>query len=192
MKNLSVDLTFHYFNCSKQVWFKAVFLKWKLSKVRWNSPNMFWKWNVLKFHSFAISFAAADINLRMFEEDQISDSSLTLAANLSLDMSRSLTDRCCKMAELAVSSDDLCSDRLSRKRTWTAFSSDAAQYNSPKVSMLCIFLIFVKKLVFEALLSNLFTTSHEHALYSFIHSGHFYSAPSSPLLLRGAPDYSKL
>ena len=27
-------------------------------------------------------------------------------------------------------------------------------------------------------------------VYSFIHSGHFYSAPSSPLLLRGAPDYS--
>src|SRR6218665_1567004 len=27
------------------------------------------------------------------------------------------------------------------------------------------------------------------ALHSFIHSGHFYSAPSSPLLLRGAPDY---
>src|SRR6218665_592757 len=27
--------------------------------------------------------------------------------------------------------------------------------------------------------------------YSFIHSfGHFYSAPSSPLLLRGAPDYN--
>jgi len=26
---------------------------------------------------------------------------------------------------------------------------------------------------------------------SFIHSGHFHSAPSSPLLLRGAPDYSK-
>src|SRR6218665_1003459 len=25
---------------------------------------------------------------------------------------------------------------------------------------------------------------------SFIHSCHFYSAPSSPLLLRGAPDYS--
>src|SRR6218665_2407797 len=25
---------------------------------------------------------------------------------------------------------------------------------------------------------------------SFIHSGHFYSAPSSTLLLRGAPDYS--
>src|SRR6218665_654792 len=26
--------------------------------------------------------------------------------------------------------------------------------------------------------------------HSFIHSSHFYSAPSSPLLLRGAPDYS--
>src|SRR6218665_193165 len=26
--------------------------------------------------------------------------------------------------------------------------------------------------------------------FSLIHSGHFYSAPSSPLLLRGAPDYS--
>src|SRR6218665_1509595 len=25
---------------------------------------------------------------------------------------------------------------------------------------------------------------------SLIHSGHLYSAPSSPLLLRGAPDYS--
>src|SRR6218665_1001929 len=29
-----------------------------------------------------------------------------------------------------------------------------------------------------------------YVYYSFIHSGHFYSAPSSPLLLRGAPDYS--
>jgi len=27
-------------------------------------------------------------------------------------------------------------------------------------------------------------------IHSFIHSGHFYSAFSSPLLLRGAPDYS--
>src|SRR6218665_2449712 len=27
-------------------------------------------------------------------------------------------------------------------------------------------------------------------IYSFIHSGHFYSASSSPLLLRGAHDYS--
>jgi len=27
-------------------------------------------------------------------------------------------------------------------------------------------------------------------IHSFIHSGHFFSAPSSPLLLRGAPDYS--
>ena len=27
-------------------------------------------------------------------------------------------------------------------------------------------------------------------VHVMIHSGHFYSAPSSPLLLRGAPDYS--
>jgi len=27
-------------------------------------------------------------------------------------------------------------------------------------------------------------------LHSFIHSGYLYSAPSSPLLLRGDPDYS--
>jgi len=27
-------------------------------------------------------------------------------------------------------------------------------------------------------------------LHLFIHSGHFYSAPLNPLLLRGAPDYS--
>jgi len=27
-------------------------------------------------------------------------------------------------------------------------------------------------------------------MYAYIHSGHFYSASSSPLLLRGAPDYS--
>src|SRR6218665_2051897 len=28
------------------------------------------------------------------------------------------------------------------------------------------------------------------SFHSFIHSGNFYSATSSPLLLRGAPDYS--
>src|SRR6218665_2224074 len=31
---------------------------------------------------------------------------------------------------------------------------------------------------------------HNQKFASFIHSGHFYSAPSSPLLLRGAPDNS--
>ena len=30
----------------------------------------------------------------------------------------------------------------------------------------------------------------EALIHSFIHSGHFYSAPSSPLPLRGAPDYN--
>src|SRR6218665_3205316 len=29
-------------------------------------------------------------------------------------------------------------------------------------------------------------------IHSFIHSGHFYSAPSSPLLLRGAPDTAQI
>src|SRR6218665_41154 len=37
-------------------------------------------------------------------------------------------------------------------------------------------------------LADLWTYSYTTG--SFIHSGHFYSAPSSPLLLRGAPDYS--
>src|SRR6218665_3257723 len=32
--------------------------------------------------------------------------------------------------------------------------------------------------------------THTSFIYSFILSGHFYSTPSSPLLLRGAPDYS--
>src|SRR6218665_350895 len=31
---------------------------------------------------------------------------------------------------------------------------------------------------------------HYSFIHSFIHSGHFYSAPSRPLQLRGAPDYS--
>jgi len=31
---------------------------------------------------------------------------------------------------------------------------------------------------------------HERQLHSFIHSGYFYRAFSSPLLLRGTPDYS--
>jgi len=30
----------------------------------------------------------------------------------------------------------------------------------------------------------------QYNIHSFIHSGHFYGTPSSPLLLRGAPDYS--
>ena|SRR6218665_2001269 len=35
-----------------------------------------------------------------------------------------------------------------------------------------------------------FPTSIHSFMHSFILSGHFYSAPSSPLLLGGAPDYS--
>src|SRR6218665_3978241 len=33
-------------------------------------------------------------------------------------------------------------------------------------------------------------TKMTNVFHSFIHSGHFYSAPSSPLPIRGAPDYS--
>src|SRR6218665_273445 len=36
--------------------------------------------------------------------------------------------------------------------------------------------------IFQFLLSSF--------IHSFIHYGHFYSAPSGPLLLRGTPDYS--
>src|SRR6218665_313140 len=35
-----------------------------------------------------------------------------------------------------------------------------------------------------------FFNAMEALIHSFIHSGHFYSAPSSPLPLRGAPDYN--
>ena len=41
-------------------------------------------------------------------------------------------------------------------------------------------------LISKAVLPNFLQPRHT----SFIHSGHFYSAPSSPLLPRGAPDYS--
>jgi len=37
---------------------------------------------------------------------------------------------------------------------------------------------------------GLYATWDELHQLSFIHSGHFYSAPSSPLLFRGAPDYT--
>jgi len=33
-------------------------------------------------------------------------------------------------------------------------------------------------------------TCYLESVYSFIHSGHVYSATSSSLLLRGAPDYT--
>src|SRR6218665_1850219 len=38
--------------------------------------------------------------------------------------------------------------------------------------------------------SNLTARQSHRAPHHVIHSGHFYSAPSSLLLLRGAPDYS--
>src|SRR6218665_1171907 len=37
--------------------------------------------------------------------------------------------------------------------------------------------------------TNMYVIQAPVYIHSFIHSGHFYSAPSSPLPLRGAPDY---
>src|SRR6218665_911869 len=42
----------------------------------------------------------------------------------------------------------------------------------------------------QTTLSEKYTEMNRTLYNSFIHSGHFNSAPSSPLLLRGAPDYS--
>src|SRR6218665_219604 len=49
----------------------------------------------------------------------------------------------------------------------------------------CLPLLFFPA-TYRALVVNLLPS----ILTTFIHSGHFYSAPSSPLLLRGVPDYS--
>ena len=53
--------------------------------------------------------------------------------------------------------------------------------------MLRILLVLLRQLSYT--MSTLTMLYQWHAL-SFIHSGHFYSTPSSPLLLRGTPDYS--
>src|SRR6218665_3328536 len=45
-----------------------------------------------------------------------------------------------------------------------------------------------QKMEFEHLLFQ--NSTLLQAIISLIHSGHFYSDPSSPLLLRGAPDYN--
>src|SRR6218665_3613624 len=42
----------------------------------------------------------------------------------------------------------------------------------------------------EAFLTESWIITRYVFIHSFIHSGHFYSASSSPLPLRGAPDYS--
>ena len=46
------------------------------------------------------------------------------------------------------------------------------------------------KMGLNSIMYVLLLTSPSESPSSFIHSGYFYSAPSSPLLLRGAPDYS--
>src|SRR6218665_3313919 len=55
------------------------------------------------------------------------------------------------------------------------------------VTMLCYYVIMLQTTV------NMLCyccSSFYSFIHSFIHSSHFYSAPSNPLLLRGAPDYS--
>ena len=64
----------------------------------------------------------------------------------------------------------------------------------------CYFLLVVHMLISVTIripskakqsLSHLFNSFWKfHFIHSFIHSSHFYSASSSPLLLRGAPYYS--
>src|SRR6218665_3868584 len=48
---------------------------------------------------------------------------------------------------------------------------------------------FVNAVITMTLMAVTNCACHRPFTHSFIHSGHFYSAPSSPLLLRGAPDY---
>src|SRR6218665_1083500 len=48
----------------------------------------------------------------------------------------------------------------------------------------------IRSTFFRRMLTSSSHTRLSSFIHSFIHSGHFYSAPSSPLLLRGAPDYS--
>src|SRR6218665_688528 len=48
----------------------------------------------------------------------------------------------------------------------------------------------LKSIVYTRLTMHIeISTPNNPGIHSFIHFGHFYSAPSSPLLLRGAPDY---
>ena len=58
--------------------------------------------------------------------------------------------------------------------------------------MLLLFLFMLLLLLMMMLLkfAAASTVQYKQMHLSFIHSGHFYSAPLSPLLLGGAPDYS--
>ena len=66
------------------------------------------------------------------------------------------------------------------------------QYLIIKISIAVVVLIILSWTLYckKGLLIRFFQDCVPVVLHSFIHSGHFYSAPSSPLLLRGSPDYS--
>src|SRR6218665_1584165 len=68
-------------------------------------------------------------------------------------------------------------------------------YSLHSLALLCIESAETKKVNFDKQIDYFPVGSNAerkpyNIIHSFIHSGHFYSAPSSPLLLRGAPDYS--
>ena len=53
-----------------------------------------------------------------------------------------------------------------------------------------VYIVFVFSLDYAWVLHD--TMSYYYSLHSFIHSNHFYSASSSPLLLRSAPDTARI
>src|SRR6218665_2541106 len=57
----------------------------------------------------------------------------------------------------------------------------------PKQLLQCVKCLLVE---FELWMSNVENVKLRANVLTPVHSGHFYSALSSPLLLRGAPDYS--
>src|SRR6218665_2737866 len=71
-------------------------------------------------------------------------------------------------------------------------SSDGNNIKPKAIKRLEKFSIFYMRLSKRQLiiLSSALECTRNSFFNSFIHSGHFYSTPSSPLLLRGAPDYS--
>ena len=66
---------------------------------------------------------------------------------------------------------------------WTDNLEQCFQKCGSQSSVKLVAIVFLEIFIF-----SLFVNSKNSC--SFIHSGYFYSAPSSPLLLRGAPDYS--
>ena len=65
---------------------------------------------------------------------------------------------------------------------------ESESFTPTAIEKVCFCLMMPRNLI--ALLIHFKHMYSNTCTHSFIHSGHFYRAPSSPLLLRGAPDYS--